>query len=56
MKAIGKQTYVFQTILEMLEDSDKVRMQLISKKFYDKIVPITLSSIRISKTAPHAKK
>ena len=42
MKSIAKQTYVFYDILSMLEDSDKIRMQLVSRKFYEKIVPHSL--------------
>lgn len=55
MKSIAKQTYVFYGILEMLEDSDKIRMQLLSRKFYEKIVPQSLSKVDITKNSSHAK-
>ena len=55
MKSIAKQTYVFYGILDMLEDSDKIRMQLLSKKFYEKIVPQSLSKVNITKCSSHAK-
>jgi hypothetical protein len=47
--SLHKSTYVFYNILEMLEDKDKIRMQLISKKFYERIVPYALSSVKVAK-------
>ena len=55
MKSIAKQTYVFYDILSMLEDRDKIRMQLVSRKFYEKIVPHSLSKVNITKGSKHAK-
>ena len=55
MKSIAKQTYVFYDILSMLEDRDKIRMQLVSRKFYEKIVPHSLSKVNITKGSSHAK-
>ena len=54
MSKIGRQTYVFYEILAFLEDHDKVRMQQISNKFYNNIVPHSLSSIRMN-NADHVK-
>ena len=55
MNTISKQTFVFYAILEMLEDKHKIRMQLLSRKFYEKIVPHSLSKVRITKSSSHAK-
>ena len=52
---MNKQTFVFYVILDMLEEQDKNRMQQVSKKFYDKIVPHSLSRVNISKSSSHAK-
>ena len=43
MNRLNKQIYIFHEIIAFLPDEDKVRMQLISKKFYDKIVPYSLT-------------
>ena len=46
--------YIFYEIVQYLTYEEKMRMQLISRKFYEKIIPhnIELSSV---KSAAHAK-
>ena len=56
MNKISKQTYVFHEILKFLPEQDQARMQLLSRKFYDKIVPYTMSDVSIKKSSSHAKK
>lgn len=55
MKSIAKQTYVFYEIVSMLDDQQKIRMQLVSKKFYERIVPQSLEKVNITKSSVHAK-
>ena len=52
---MNKQTFVFYVILEMLEDRHKIRMQQVSKKFYNKIVPNAMSRVNITQCSSHAK-
>ena len=54
MNKISKQTYVFHEILKFLPEEDQARMQLISKKFYERIVPFTMSDVSIRKCSSHA--
>ena len=54
MSRISRQIFVFQEILAFLADEDKVRMQLVSKKFYDKIVPFSLSAVKMN-NADHVR-
>ena len=56
MNKIAKQTYVFHEMLKFLPEEDQARMQLISKKFYEKIVPYTMSDVSIKKCSTHAKR
>ena len=52
---ISKQTYVFHEIVQFLADYDQIRMQQLSKKFYNKIVPFCVEPISIKKSSPHVK-
>lgn len=51
---ISKSLYVFYEIISFLSYQEKLRMQLISRKFYDNVIPynIQASSVR---SASHAK-
>ena len=55
MNKISKQLYVFYEILDFLEEQEKLKMQLVSKKFYNNIVPNCLKSCHIM-SSKHVKK
>ena len=44
---MNRQMYVFLEILAFLTEKEKVALQLVSKKFYNKIVPYSLQSCSI---------
>ena len=39
LQQINKNTYVFYEILQWMEESERLKMGLMSKKFYERIVP-----------------
>ena len=53
-KQISKSLYVFYEIMEFLSYQEKLKMQLISKKFYNNIVPYNISTSSV-RSAAHAK-
>ena len=55
MLQIRKSQYVFYEILEFLDVKNQSRMQLLSKKFYESIVPHVMSTISI-RNSPHVQK
>lgn len=55
MDRMKKQTYVFHEILRMLEPREQMRMQLISRRFYEKLVPFVMEECSV-RSAPFAVK
>ena len=54
-RKISKQRFVFEKIIFHLPEIKQVQIQLLSKKFYDKIVPYCLEAISIRKSSEHAQ-
>ena len=50
---LSKSLYIFYEIVSFLSYEDKLRMQLISRKFYENIIPYNIKSSSV-RSAPHA--
>lgn len=53
-KSISKSLYIFYEIVQFLTYEEKLRMQLISQKFYHNIIPYNIETVSV-RNAPHAK-
>ena len=51
---ISKSLYIFYEIVNFLTYEEKLRMQLISRKFYENIIPYNIKSSSV-RSASHAK-
>lgn len=53
--SISKSLYIFYEIVQFLEYKDKLKMQLVSKKFYENIIPHNIESSSV-RSAQHYKR
>lgn len=51
---LSKSLYIFYEIVSFLSYEEKLKMQLISRKFYENVVPYNIKSSSV-RSAPHAK-